>query len=106
MVRPLTRSDFRQRWRSKLMARVYQIALVLLVLAAASASAQSTTGDISGTVRDQSHAILPGVTVEVKNIETGASRSIVTDVEGRYRALSLPPGRYAVTAELSGFSKG
>jgi hypothetical protein len=87
------------------MARVYQTVLVLLVLAVASASAQSTTGDISGTVRDQSHAVLPGATVEVKNLETGATRSIVTDVEGRYRALSLPPGRYSVTAELSGFSK-
>ena len=87
------------------MARVYQTVLVLLVTAVASASAQSTTGDISGTVRDQSHAILPGATVEVRNLETGATRSIVTDNEGRYRALSLAPGRYSVTAELSGFSK-
>ena len=87
------------------MARVYQTVFVLLVIAVASASAQSTTGDISGTVRDQSHAILPGVTVQVVNLETGATRSIVTDSEGRYRALNLPPGRYKVTAELSGFSK-
>jgi hypothetical protein len=87
------------------MARVYQTVLVLLVIAVASASAQSTTGDISGTVRDQSHAILPGATVEVRNLETGATRSIVTDSEGRYRALNLAPGRYSVNAELSGFSK-
>src|SRR5262245_55489762 len=88
-----------------MMARVYQTALILLVIVVATASAQSTTGVISGTVRDQSHAVLPGATVEVRNTETGATRSIVTDVEGHYRALSLPPGRYSVTVELSGFSK-
>jgi carboxypeptidase family protein len=85
--------------------KVYQTVFVLLVLAAASASAQSTTGDISGTVRDQSRGVLPGVSVEVKNAETGAARAIVTDHEGRYRALSLPPGTYGVSAELSGFNK-
>jgi len=78
---------------------------LLCVLAAAAASAQSTTGSISGTVHDQSKAILPGATVEVKNLETGATRSIVTDGEGRYRALNLSPGRYSVVAELSGFTK-
>jgi carboxypeptidase family protein/TonB-dependent receptor-like protein len=88
------------------MSRVYQSVLVLLLLAiTASASAQSTTGDISGTARDESRAVLPGVTVEVRNLETGATRSIVTDVEGRYRALNLPSGRYTVIGELSGFSK-
>jgi len=88
------------------MSRVYQSVFVLLLLAiTASASAQSTTGDISGTARDESRAVLPGVTVEVRNLETGATRSIVTDVEGRYRALNLAPGRYTVIGELSGFSK-
>jgi Carboxypeptidase regulatory-like domain len=82
-------------------------ALVCLVplLAAAAAAAQSTTGSISGSVHDQSKAVLPGVTVEVRNVETGATRSIVTDVVGRYRALNLAPGRYTITAELSGFTK-
>ena len=87
------------------MARVYRLVLLLLLVGAASASAQSTTGDISGTVTDQSHQVLPGVTVDVLNVETGATRSIVTDNEGHYRALNLPPGRYAVTGELSGFNK-
>jgi hypothetical protein len=81
-------------------------ALVCLVpLLAAAAAAQSTTGSISGSVHDQSKAVLPGVTVEVRNVETGATRSIVTDVVGRYRALNLAPGRYTITAELSGFTK-
>lgn len=79
--------------------------LILLAFGVVAASAQSTTGAISGTVRDQSKAILPGATVAVRNVDTGATRSIVSDGDGRYRALNLTPGRYAVTAELSGFTR-
>jgi Carboxypeptidase regulatory-like domain/TonB-dependent Receptor Plug Domain/TonB dependent receptor len=78
---------------------------VIFIASAALLTAQSTTGSISGTVTDQSKGILPGATVEVRNVETGAIRSIVTDSAGRYRALSLTPGRYSVTADLSGFTK-
>jgi carboxypeptidase family protein/TonB-dependent receptor-like protein len=81
-------------------------ALMLLVLAGTvtSARAQSTTGSISGAVVDESKSVMPGVTVEVVNVATGASRSIVTDASGRYRALNLPPGTYAVHLELAGFT--
>jgi hypothetical protein len=88
-----------------------QIFQFLAALAAAwflgsdAAFAQATTGSISGVVVDQSKAVLPGVTVVVVNLDTGAERAMVTDVQGRYRALSLPPGRYTVSGELTGFSK-
>jgi len=68
------------------------------------AFAQATTGTISGTVSDESKAVLPGVTVTVRNTETGATRTLVTDDHGRFRALSLPPGEYAVAAEIQGFT--
>ena len=47
--------------------------------------------------------MLPGVAVAVTNIETGVSRSLVTDGSGHYRALTLPLGSYTVRAELAGF---
>ncbi|MBI2821459.1 MAG: carboxypeptidase regulatory-like domain-containing protein, partial [Acidobacteria bacterium] len=62
-----------------------------------------TTGTISGTVKDETGAVLPGVTVTVKNVDTGVPRTLVTDDEGRYRALNLALGRYEVEAELAGF---
>jgi hypothetical protein len=68
------------------------------------ARAQATTGTISGTVTDQSKSVLPGVTVHVRNIETGATRLLVTDERGGFRALNLPPGIYAVDGELPGFT--
>src|SRR5262245_58975091 len=77
--------------------------LVLFLGFAMPALAQSTTGSISGVVVDQSTSVLPGVTVDVRNVETGVQRSMVTDERGRYRALNLAPGRYRVHAELSGF---
>lgn len=76
-----------------------------LLLNVSIAAAQSTTGSITGVATDQSKGVLPGVTVLVVNMDTGAERSLITDGEGRFRALSLPPGRYSVTGELSGFNK-
>src|SRR5262249_2331333 len=67
------------------------------------AAAQGTTGSISGTITDQQKATMPGVTVLVKQIETGTERTLVSDEHGRYSALSLSPGPYKVTAQLSGF---
>ena len=77
----------------------------MAVPAVAFAQAQAANGNIEGTVRDGSGAVLPGVTVTVTNTDTGAARSTVTSDGGVYRALLLPLGRYTVTAELQGFRK-
>ena len=84
------------------------LGFLLLALPAVplTARAQATTGTISGTVTDESKAVLPGVTVVVRNTETGATRPLVTDERGGFRALNLPPGIYSVTAELQGFTSG
>ena len=63
-----------------------------------------TEGGISGTVKDQTGAALPTVTVTVKNSETGAIRKLVSDQGGRYSAPALAVGSYEIAAEASGFS--
>ena len=80
------------------------LALLSLLALPAPVRAQATTGTISGTVTDESKAVMPGVTMVVRNTETGATRTLVTDERGGFRALNLPPAVYAVTAELSGFT--
>ena len=85
-------------------AKQRMAALVTGVLFVSSLAAQTaSTGSISGTVRDTSGAVLPGVSVVVAHLETGQSRSTVTDGNGDYTIGLLPPGRYRVELSLSGF---
>ncbi|HEY6120942.1 MAG TPA: TonB-dependent receptor [Pyrinomonadaceae bacterium] len=59
---------------------------------------------ITGRVMDQNHASVPGVEVSIKLIATGGVRSVITDLEGRYRLIQLPPGSYSVTLRRIGFA--
>ena len=76
-------------------------AAALTLLCSAATLAQTTSATIEGTITDTSGGVIPGVTVEVQG-ETLA-RSVVSDAAGFYRAVALPPGRYAVVATLPGF---
>jgi len=80
------------------------LAAASVLLASAPAFAQ-TVGSIEGTVKDGSGGALPGVTLLVANEQTGVSRTLVTDAEGRYRARDLALGQYRVEASLEGFQK-
>jgi hypothetical protein len=70
----------------------------------APAQTQITTGVIQGTVADPSGATVPGVTVEARNLETNLVRTLVTEGDGRFVFLQLPPGNYRVTFTLQGFA--
>src|SRR5580698_8316394 len=61
-------------------------------------SSAQEDASIQGTVSDSS-----GVAIQVKNLETGALRNLLTDEAGRFDAASLPVGRYALKAGKSGF---
>src|SRR5262245_16772201 len=87
------------------MARIATIALawvLVLFTASAEASAQSTA-QVSGTVSDQTGAVLPGVEVTVTQTETGLTRTAVTNETGSYTITSLPVGSYRLEATLPGF---
>src|SRR4051812_12681492 len=79
------------------------VAFLALIASAVPAFAQNA--QISGVLKDQSGGVLPGVTVTAKNTATGLSRSTVSETSGEYRVPALPPGTYALTAELSGFAR-
>lgn len=82
----------------------FSLAMGLAHSAASSALAQTTTGTISGTVRDQSGGVMPGVTITALNRDTGLQRVTTTADNGLYRISALPFGSYDLTAELSGFT--
>lgn len=79
------------------------VAVLALGAVPALTLAQVVGANLSGTVLDQSKASLPGVSVTIRNTATGRDQSLVTDGEGRYRAVALQPGPYEVVAELAGF---
>ena len=62
-----------------------------------------TTGTISGLVRDVTGAVIPGASVTARNVETGITRTVSTEEQGRYQLPNLSVGRYEVQALLSGF---
>jgi len=66
--------------------------------------AQGGVGTISGIISDDSGGRLPGVTVTITNVSTGQSQALVTNEEGRYRAVALQPTTYTILAELAGFA--
>jgi len=77
-------------------------AIVLMLLVAVPAWAQ-TTGSITGTVTDNSGALLPGVTVTATSPALMGSQTAVTNEQGVYRFPSLPIGTYDLKYQLAGF---
>src|SRR5436190_13984348 len=81
------------------------VPLVVAVAIAAPRAAQAqSTGTLQGTISDTQSAVMPGVTVTIRNLATGLERAALTDEAGQYAAASLPPGHYEVVAHLEGFS--
>src|SRR6185437_11769488 len=86
-------------------ATLLSAAFSLLLCAAGTASAQTATGQITGTIRDSSGAVLPQATVTLRSLDTGLTRSTSTSGSGDYSFTLLPVGSYSVAAEQKGFSK-
>src|SRR5437016_815972 len=93
--------SFRSEWLKSLGIGL----LVILAMALPALSqTQITTGTIQGTVTDANGAIVPGASVEIKNLDTNLTRTLTTDEGGRFVALALPPGPYSVTVSKQGFA--
>ena len=76
--------------------------LAALLLSAPAAWAQ-TTGRIMGSLKDAQGAVLPGATVTLTGPALQGAQTQVTDQDGAFRFMSVPPGRYTVKIELAGF---
>ncbi len=80
-------------------------ALVIATIIASEAYAQSTTGTIQGSIRDEQGAVIPGATVTIRNIDTNFARSVVSGSDGAFRFPNLPLGNYTLVADLAGFGR-
>src|SRR6266851_9797235 len=78
--------------------------LLLITLTGSIALAQNAnTGEIKGTVTDNSGAVLPGVKVTITNVQTGVATVATTNSAGIYDAPSVPIGDYKITFTKEGF---
>jgi hypothetical protein len=66
-------------------------------------AAQSTTGEITGTVTDSTGAVVPGATITVTNLTTNTRRSVESNTAGVYSLPALPPGTYTLRTEMPAF---
>src|SRR5438105_12020910 len=76
---------------------------LILILAVPSAWAQTGVGSVSGTVRDDGEAAVPGAKVTITNTETGLARNAQSSPDGSYYFGDLPRGPYNLTVEFQGF---
>src|SRR2546421_8066372 len=98
------RNSFRRR-----LFRIIWSTTVLLAVAYAGLNsdvihAQSASATLSGTVMDEAGAVIPAVNITLLNLSTALQRHATTDDQGSYVIRLLPPGRYNVTAQRSGFT--
>lgn len=87
------------------MKKIGLYAVLLLVFSIVAPAQDITSATIQGTVTDEQGAVVPGATVEARNVDTNFSRSFTTDSDGRFVLLTLPPGRYVVSVTKTGFAK-
>ncbi len=66
---------------------------------------QATTGELVGTIYDQTGAVVPGALVAANNLATGASTSAISTTSGQYRIPNLPAGSYKLAVTAAGFTK-
>src|SRR5436853_95770 len=80
------------------------LGLTLILAFADYVPAQTGLTSLRGTVTDPAGAVVPGARVELKNNATGSHATATTDSNGAYEFPQIPPGRYTLTATMTGFT--
>src|SRR5207244_8186176 len=78
---------------------------LLLFSSASYANAQVERASLTGTVKDQSDAVVPGATVTARSVATNVPSVSISDAQGAYVIGALIPGEYVIEVELQGFRK-
>ena len=80
-----------------------RLASLFLLLACVGVGLFAQTSSVTGNVTDPTGAVIPGATITLVNVDTGATRNATADSQGRYTMEQLTPGFYKVTAKSTGF---
>src|ERR1700723_728816 len=100
------KGDGPQTWTVVFLFAPIALLVVFMITAVASLFGQTaTTGDIAGVVTDPTAAVVTGVPITLKNVDTCSSTSTATNAQGSYNFSLLQPGNYSVSANVAGFQK-
>jgi hypothetical protein len=86
------------------MAKAFRLTSYVSLLMLICTAAWAQEASVAGTVTDETRGVLPGASISATNLATGGQTLAVSDGRGEYRLLNLPPGRYKLQAELTGFA--
>src|SRR5882724_12711493 len=92
------------REKSRLRCLLNPLAVAVILLISVTALAQTDTGKIAGTVKDQNGAIVPGANITVTNTRTGEERSAKANDDGMFSVAALKASSYRIIAEVTGLS--
>jgi len=92
-------------FRGSLRQKLFWLLLVLVLVTPALVAQSLISGDIAGTIMDSSNAVIANATVALKSLDTGATQTTTTKMNGEYRFSLLKPGRYVVTVSQQGFQR-
>ena len=84
--------------------KILSVAVLILLLATLAAAQGAATGDLHVIVKDQRGSVVTNATVTAREQAKAFERSTTENVDGEYRLLSLPPGRYTLTVSAPGFA--
>jgi outer membrane receptor protein involved in Fe transport len=84
---------------------IVSILLLLLMISGLAYGQGIVTGSISGSVTDQTNAVVPGAKITAKNVETNQSLSTTSNDAGLFNLRAVPPGKYSMTIEAPKFRK-
>jgi hypothetical protein len=84
--------------------RLLELSVFLATVSASILTAQTFRGTLLGTITDPTGAVIPGVSISVKNMDTGIERMTQSNSDGAFRVPELPVGRYSVTVTMAGFT--
>src|ERR1043166_7561920 len=92
-------------WQQRSIFLLLGLCFVLFFGFSSALAQTSNTGTLTGVVKDEKGAVVPGATVKVTNLGTNAERTAVTSSEGVYEISQLVPGSYRLEVQATGFSK-
>src|ERR1017187_10391768 len=92
-------------FRNSTRGTVLFVLTISLLLAPALFAQSLTTGDIAGTLKDPSGAVVPNATLTLKSLDTGSTQNSMTDASGEFRFRLLKTGTYMVSTRPAGFQK-